>query len=210
MPTQDQCTCEVWWRLVKGNWSYRDDTVFLFLVTATLTLTRLTQYAKGSGAYPRPTMYLWSLTKIGQRELALSRWQGFSIFSTSDFDLSLYQIYLSSIVKEAFSLFEPLSSPLPGTNQYWCHMRDHDRDPWPRDWAADTLTTTPPLPLTSPIPYAIGSGIYSRPMYLWSLKKIGQREVELSRWQGSFDARPPVQTTTYPNLIICFFFWKPG
>ena len=20
-----------------------------------------------------------------------------------------------------------LSSPLPGTNQYWCHMRDHER-----------------------------------------------------------------------------------
>ena len=38
-------------------------------------------------------------------------------------------ICFSSIVKKACSLFESLSSPLPGTNQYWCLMEKHGGDP---------------------------------------------------------------------------------
>ena len=64
------------------------------------------------------------------------------------YDLSLHNyIYFSSIVK-----YKSLSSPLTGTNQYWCHMRNHGRDsiwcssPRPLGCEADTLTTLSPLP----------------------------------------------------------------
>ena len=43
------------------------------------------------------------------------------------FSLNIFCV--SSIVKKASSLFESLSSLLPGTNQYWCLMEKHGRDP---------------------------------------------------------------------------------
>ena len=51
-------------------------------------------------------------------------------FSVLAFFFSL-NTYLSSLDCEASShnFFKSLSSPLPGTNQYWCHMRNHGRDP---------------------------------------------------------------------------------
>ena len=44
-------------------------------------------------------------------------------------EFSLNTICFSSIVKKSSSLFESLSSPLPGTNQYRCLMEKHGRDP---------------------------------------------------------------------------------
>jgi hypothetical protein len=40
-------------------------------------------------------------------------------------------IYLSSVAKQVLETYIKisLSSPLPGTNQYWCHMEKYGRDP---------------------------------------------------------------------------------
>ena len=104
-------------------------------------------------------MYIYSMTCISIQWLNVFCWGTLkSLYMILQFSL-VNHIYFSSIVKQILATYINHSrvrlSLFPGTNQYWCHMRNHGRDPcgvWNHDLEVARQT---PYPLGHCSPYYI-------------------------------------------------------